>query len=115
MDVATAEADLRYATLSKVTDAFIDGFGRRVRQHAVKRTVANLLKIMILQCCHSSSKARKAAFTSLDAIFAVFPVLLCDSSLLGGILESLTLLRDACDSEYDDEVSTPDLSLGMRL
>lgn len=60
---------------------------------------------MILQCCATYPQARKAALKSLDVIFASFPVLMCDSSLLVTMLECLTILRNACESEMDDEVS----------
>ena len=65
---------------------------------------------MVLECCSTSAKGRQAALKSLDAIFAAFPVLLCDSKLLVTMLESLTILRNACESEMDDEVSRSKLA-----
>lgn len=89
-----------------VTEAFRHSFGQRVRRHSVKPIIARYIKNMILECSHRNLQARKAAIKSLDAIFAAFPVLLCDSGLLKGILESLTLLRNACEGEFDDEVGS---------
>lgn len=90
---------------TRVTEAFIRSFGQRVRRHGVMSSSASRLKEMVLQCSNTHLKARIAAIKSLDSIFAVFPILLCDATLLRGILDSLTLLRDACESEMDDEVS----------
>lgn len=88
-----------------MTEAFITSFDHKVRRHAVKRSIAEDLKSMVLECCSTSAKGRQAALKSLDAIFAAFPVLLCDSNFLVTMLESLTILRNACESEMDDEVS----------
>lgn len=87
-----------------MTETFITSFDHKVRRHAVKRSIAQDLKSMVLQCCSTSVKARRAALRSLDSIFASFPVLLCDSVLLTTMLESITILRNACESEMDDEV-----------
>jgi hypothetical protein len=90
--------------LVQVTDAFTRCFGQRVRRHAVKQSIADSLKSMIVQCSSSSLRTRSVAIRSLDTIFSVFPVLLCDAVLIRVVLESLTLLRDACESEYSTEV-----------
>lgn len=95
----------------QVTETFITSFDHKVRRHAVKRSIAEDLKSMVLECCATSRHARGAALKSLDAIFAAFPVLLCESALLVTMLESLTILRNACESEMDDEVSGSALSL----
>lgn len=90
-------------------------FDHKVRRHAVKRSIAQDLISMILECCTTSSWARKAALKSLDTIFAAFPVLLCDSALLVTMLECLTILRNACESEMDDEVSSSISSIRLAL
>lgn len=94
--------------VEQVTSSFLASFGHRVRQHAVNKTVAAHLKSMILACSHSAAKKRRAAIKALDSIFTVFPVLLCDATIVRTLLESLTLLRDACEGEFDDEVSVRD-------
>jgi phosphatidylinositol 4-kinase len=99
----------------QVTATFVASFDHKVRRHAVKRGIAQDLKSMILECCTVSAKARQAAFTSLDTTFSSFPVLLCDSELLIAMLECLTLLRNACESEMDDEVGTPRPTLLLLL
>lgn len=85
-------------------ESFKTAFDLKVRRHNVTRSIAQDLKAMVLICCGTSAKARKVALRSLDAIFGAFPVLLCDSTLLVAMLECLTLLRNACESEMDDEV-----------
>lgn len=85
--------------------SFLASFGQSVRRHTVCLQTSTHLKAMILQCSHPSGKTRRVAGQALDTIFAAYPVLLCDARLLNPLLESLTLLRDACESEYDDEVN----------
>ena len=98
----------------RVTGVFNRSLGERVRMHAVRPAISQRIQAMVLQCCHAHKQTRQAAVRSLDSIFTAFPVSLCDSPLLTCILESLTLLRNACECEMDDEVRTCVSVLGLH-
>lgn len=89
---------------NRVTTVFNRSLYERTRSHDVRPEVGERLQAMVLQSCHAHRATRQAAVKALDNIFEAFPVLLCDAPLLTCILESLTLLRDACECEMEDEV-----------
>lgn len=89
----------------KATTAFLVNHGDRVRNQRADVNLSQRIKAVIVGCAHRSGNARSIAIRVLNDIFTAFPVLLCDAVLVTGLLELLTLLRDACEDECGNEYS----------
>lgn len=61
---------------------------------------------IVVECGNRHAKARTVALRYLNDLFSSFPSLLCHDSVITALLEMLTLMRQACLSEFTDEVWT---------
>lgn len=87
----------------KCITMFIGSLRQRVRNHTVDRSLPLHLSSMIRYCASTSEDARTATYTALDSVLQAFPILCCDSQFIVTLLETLTLVRDACEDEYANE------------
>jgi len=62
------------------------------------------LRALLIFSTHRIEKTRDIAFKYLHRLITSFPSLMFDPSLVFAILEVLTLLRQACENEFTDEV-----------
>jgi phosphatidylinositol 4-kinase A len=64
------------------------------------------LQALLVGSTHRVAKARHVADKYLNKLITSFPSLMCDPPLVFAILETLTLLRRACENAFIDEVIT---------
>jgi hypothetical protein len=74
--------------------------------HSLESDLTSELQGLLVWSSHRIEKARNMASKYLDRLITSFPSLMCDSNLVFAILDVLTLLQNACDGEYIDEVGT---------
>lgn len=77
--------------------------GQAARQ-ALPETLSQELRVLLVGSTHRIEKARAVASKCLNRLITSFPSLMCDPPLVFAILEVLTLLRGACENEFNDEV-----------
>ena len=77
-------------------------------KQALPETLSKELRSLLIASTHRIAKARDVASKYLNRLISSFPSLTCDPPLVFAVLETLTLLRRACDNEFLNEV---DLSL----
>lgn len=77
----------------------------QIVEHQLPRRVTSELKILLVHSCHRVSKAREIASRYLNRLITTLPSLMCSAPLVFSILETLTILRHACEGEFVDEVS----------
>lgn len=76
-----------------------------VTQHRLPESFAQQVIVLVSYCCRAQSPGRSFAIGCLDNLIAGFPSILCDSAIVTQLLETLTLLQEACESQYLDMVS----------
>ncbi len=91
------------AIADKVMQQFISDLQPQIYDHALDPRVANEVRNLFIGSVHRVAKVRNVSRRFLDRLIGRFPSLLCDGDLIILMLEMLTLLRQACESEYRDE------------
>lgn len=89
---------------------FIRNFGDCVTRHAIPPIVFQEIRQILLECCHPAAKVRSVSLKYLNELLSSFPSLSCDSEIVTVLLEILTVLRRACQTECLDEVRSSSLS-----
>lgn len=87
-----------------VNAAYRSYLNARISDHALEPIVYHELNAIAEACCQPSHYARAAAIAFMNAIVQSFRSLLCQRTCVTTLLEILTLLRRACEAQYDDEV-----------
>ena len=85
---------------------FINGISRKIVDHTLSQNMGVELKRLLVASSHRIAKTRDLAAKYLNRLIVAFPSLMCESTLVFGILDVLTLLRKACEGEFTDEVSS---------
>ncbi|KAL0581133.1 Phosphatidylinositol 4-kinase stt4 [Marasmius crinis-equi] len=98
----------------KVIRGCIAELNSQASQQALPETLSSELKNLLILSTHRIAKARDVAHKFLNRLITSFPSLMCDPPLVFAILETLTLLRRACENEFIDEV-TPALLLFEKV
>ena len=103
---AIAQTDL-LGPVGAIVERSCRVFGRRIsgqiERHALERETYAELKAIVIAACTTHTTARLSALRYMDTLVAQFRSLLCDQGLVTVVLEALTLLRRACDTQYEDE------------
>ncbi|GJJ07619.1 hypothetical protein Clacol_001823 [Clathrus columnatus] len=76
---------------------------RQISEHNLPRKVILELKVLLVHSCHRVSKSREIASRYLNRLITSLPSLMCSAPLVFAILETLTMLRHACEGELIDE------------
>lgn len=82
----------------------IDLNGLAAKQ-ALPHTLSAELRALLISSTHRIARAREIASKFINRLITSFPSLTCDPPLVMATLETLTLLRRACENEYLDEVT----------
>lgn len=93
--------------LLQVIQAAIGELSKQVVEHALSKDISKELQVLLVYSCHRISRTRDIALKYLNRLITCFPSLMCDKQLVFAILETLTILRRACEGEFADEVNTP--------
>lgn len=88
----------------QVNGTFVGVFSDLVTRHSINTSVYSEVRQILLECCHQQSRVRSVSTRYLNDLIASFPSLLCEASVVNLLLELLTVLRRACQSEFTDEV-----------
>lgn len=86
-----------------IRGAVSDLHGQAAKQ-ALPSSLSMELRALLVASTHRIPKAREIAARYLNRLITSFPSLMCDPPLVTAILEVLTLLRQATDNEFLDEV-----------
>lgn len=89
----------------KVIRGCITELNVQAAQQALPECLSSELLSLLVGSTHRVAKAREVASKFLNRLITSFPSLMCDPPLVFAILEVLTLLRQACENEFTDEVS----------
>jgi phosphatidylinositol 4-kinase len=89
----------------KVNEAFRRALNDQVVRHNIDPVVYTEVRRILVECCRPADQVRSIALRYMDALVNSFPSLLCESSVVTACLEVLTLLRRACEAQYEDTVS----------
>ena len=73
-------------------------------QQTLPAELSQELRSLLVSSTHRIARAREVASKYLDRLVTSFPSLMCDPPFVIAILEVLTLLRQACESEFINEV-----------
>lgn len=92
--------------LSQVIQKCKSVMGSKIVDHSLNSHLTPELKSLLVTACHRITKPRDIAFKLLDCLITGFPSLMCDSSLVFAMLDTLTLLQSSCDEKQLNEVST---------
>ena len=92
------------AISDQVNAAYRTHLSGRIADHVLEPVVYGEVGQIAQYCCQSAPHARAAAIHFMSAIVHSFRSLLCEASCVTTLLEILTLLRRACEAQYDDEV-----------
>ncbi|KAG7092795.1 hypothetical protein E1B28_009114 [Marasmius oreades] len=87
----------------KVIRGSIPDLNTQASQQALPDTLSFELQKLLILSTHRIAKARDVASKFLNRLLSSFPSLMCDPPLVFAILETLTLLRRACENEFVDE------------
>ncbi|KAF7311374.1 hypothetical protein MKEN_01039300 [Mycena kentingensis (nom. inval.)] len=87
----------------KVIRGCISSLNAQAAQQALPETLSAELRTLLICSTHRIAKARDIASKFLNRLITSFPSLMCDPPLVFAILEVLTLLRRACENEFNDE------------
>ena len=74
-------------------------------KQSLPQALSQQLRTLLICSTHRIARAREVAYRYLNRLITSFPSLMCDPPLVFAILETLTLLRRACENEFLDEVS----------
>lgn len=84
---------------------FISSFQQKAIRHTEVPHVYHEIPEILRFTCYHSGKIRAIALRYCHDLIIAFPTLLCKFETVRDMLEMLTLLRLACEGEYEDEVS----------
>lgn len=73
-------------------------------KQSLPQALSEQLRGLLVCSTHRIARAREVASKYLSRLITSFPSLMCDPPLVFAILETLTLLRRACENEFLDEV-----------
>ncbi len=73
-------------------------------KQALPQALSEQLRGLLVCTTHRIARAREVASKYLSRLITSFPSLMCDPPFVFTILETLTLLRRACENEFLDEV-----------
>ncbi|KAL0946563.1 hypothetical protein HGRIS_012767 [Hohenbuehelia grisea] len=87
----------------KVIRSTIPDLHRQAAEQALPACLLEELQNLLVSSTHRVAKARDIASKYLNRLITAFPSLMCNPPLVFAILEVLTLLRRACENEFNDE------------
>ncbi|KAI0818966.1 atypical/PIKK/PI4K protein kinase [Irpex lacteus] len=85
-----------------IRECVIDLNGLAAKQ-ALPETLSDELRSLLIASTHRITRTREVASKYLNRLITSFPSLTCNPPLVFAILETLTLLRRACDNEFLNE------------
>ena len=88
----------------KVIRGAISDLNGQAAKQALPSGLSIELRALLVESTHRIPKAREIASRYLNRLITSFPSLMCDPPLVFAILEVLTLLRQATENEFLDEV-----------
>ncbi|KAI0934808.1 hypothetical protein AcW1_006214 [Taiwanofungus camphoratus] len=91
------------AVAEKVIGGCVADLNGQAARQALPETLSQELRVLLVGSTHRIEKARAVASKCLNRLITSFPSLMCDPPLVFAILEVLTLLRGACENEFNDE------------
>ncbi|EGO21128.1 hypothetical protein SERLADRAFT_452259 [Serpula lacrymans var. lacrymans S7.9] len=87
----------------KVIRGCVNDLNIQASEQSLPDYLSGELRKLLVYSTHRIAKARDIANKYLNRLITSFPSLMCDPPLVYGILETLTLLRRACENEFTDE------------
>ncbi|KZT60454.1 hypothetical protein CALCODRAFT_119134 [Calocera cornea HHB12733] len=93
------------AIAEKVIRGFVGELSKQIVEHSLAKSVSSELRALLYESCHRIAKVRELAFKYLDRLITAFPSLMCDQPFCFSLLETLTILRHACEEEFLSEYS----------
>ncbi|KZO97923.1 atypical/PIKK/PI4K protein kinase [Calocera viscosa TUFC12733] len=93
------------AIAEKVIRGFVGELSKQIVEHSLSKSVSYELRSLLFESCHRIPKVRELAFKYLDRLITAFPSLMCDQPFCFALLETLTILRRACEEEFLSEYS----------
>lgn len=100
---SSPEERLSLTFLQVIRECVIDLNSLAAKQ-ALPQPLSLELRALLVLGAHRVARARDVASKYLNRLITSFPSLTCDPPLVFAILETLTLLRRACENEFLDEV-----------
>ncbi|KAI0345278.1 atypical/PIKK/PI4K protein kinase [Trametopsis cervina] len=94
------------AVAEKVIRECVIDLNELAAKQALPDSLSSELRSLLIASTHRISRARDVASKYINRLITSFPSLTCNPPLVFAILETLTLLRRACDNEFIDEDNT---------
>ncbi len=88
----------------KVIRGAVSDLNGQAAKQALPNGLSGELRALLIASTHRIPKARDIASRYINRLITSFPSLMCDPPLVFAILEVLTLLRQATENEFLDEV-----------
>ena len=92
------------AVAEKVIRGAVSDLNGLAAKQALQSGLSEELRALLVASTHRIPKAREIGARYLNRLITSFPSLMCDPPLVFAILEVLTLLRQATENEFLDEV-----------
>ncbi|OWZ76646.1 phosphatidylinositol 4-kinase [Cryptococcus neoformans Bt85] len=93
------------AIVQKVSKSFLRQLYHQAITHSLPPIISKEVCKILIACTHRMSKVREKALAYARLILETFSALLCDKEVVFTLLEILTLMRRACETQYTDEYS----------
>lgn len=90
---------------------FVLAFQQQAIRHSLDKSVYTEIREILTACTHHSERARATSLRYMQGLVTAFPTVICHYETVATVLEILTLLRRACEGQYEDEVSRRSLQV----
>ncbi|TCD70919.1 phosphatidylinositol-4- kinase [Steccherinum ochraceum] len=91
------------AIAEKVIRGSVTDLNSQAAQQSLPSELSKELRQLLVCSTHRIARVRDVASKYLNRLVSSFPSLMCDPPFVIAILEVLTLLRRACENEFDNE------------
>ena len=103
LDKAPALDACMEAMAEKIMKDAVSELNLQAREQSLPAHLSVDLQALLVGSTHRVARARAVAASYLNRLITSFPSLMCDPPLVFAMLETLTLLRRACEGEFIDE------------
>lgn len=92
--------------LQQVIRGSVTDLNSQAAKQSLPSELSKELRQLLVCSTHRIARVRDVASKYLNRLVTSFPSLMCDPPFVIAVLEVLTLLRRACENEFNDEVCT---------